>query len=1155
MTVSDVVTKAAALDPEGTGFLLDVAMYDMAREAAASVPNSAFVSLVDAARTEVAKAKAALVRSYVAKASSGEYPSADHVRTATWLAGMDDWLEDVSKATLWEMWNGKRGKERRKVNRDAFGRFTAISSSEVEVAGSREASFKVGRVGPARNLMTVDRGTVKPRDTVSEDERNRVKAFQGAYEQAVGEARRAKSALGSAAAQAQVTLRFANPQLQEEKIPLERLANPTSKENSEFLTEKLKSLDHQIVAMRIEPVDDKVSDEDRAKIARFDRLGVLGQLSEATFAQQGDQTRLGMMATSRQWNEPRTTVAMGRIGIAGDIMSAVAPNSKVARYARYIGAHGPEAYAALSPHLKRTAYRYRGTERRPSPEIRNTLEGDNKATVDELAAAVDSGKVSIKDAATQVKPARDAMGRRTEHDDPIMQSIRWRGLTGQAQSGDSLKMGVRSDAAAVKLLETLPRDALIGEVARRSGMGLPSQGVIIDRDGDVVSQSVGSANDHYLPFNLANLARLRGGQYVRTRVDGGLTGEDVFAAVFSGARSATVASSSGVFRLEFSPDFRGARSMSDRAGSMYDSYLEILNAIDEGDLYSKTLPQEVMDGIEEKLSSYDQSSEAYKTQKAKLEAEAKKEFLTVTAKDRKDLRAKARESVPVEGQSDDDDLTPEQKRVYDQLLYDLTEEKNSYVDLNGKGYETALRTLAAKYPYFIRSVEYIPLQGNPKVDESGGADFGRMGFLARMGRPTGSVRSSRSRDAGYIRPGQEPWRPRAAATEETTTTETAGGEKATTAGGTTQTTAQGGQKPAAAPATGSPAASAAAAKAALTEPSRKKVVDAVVNDFRTLVSAMPEVNANQAGEKAVNLSTDEFFGSDRTTPDVLNYLLVSPAGRWNDIFANPDHASKALSALSTTDSSTWKATLSNITDSAELDDKLKSGGLLGATTVDGLITEIRTRALGASDALMAGREFAPGANDVSVESSHSASALDYPEITGVADPEKFEKLLADVKVAPLLPMAERLGSADDGTALPMSEVSGRMKKVLDGLNEIRAKSQSVLTSSNQDKAYETFRDNSLKDFMAITGLSDDEVRKLMSSSGEVDRYNKQVQMSRTLLEVGRVYDLVKAGGAFPKASEAMVRVAAQKQPVSKQLSELDRILLARWSESQTPSLV
>jgi hypothetical protein len=40
--------------------------------------------------------------------------------------------------------------------------------------------------------------------------------------------------------------------------------------------------------------------------------------------------------------------------------------------------------------------------------------------------------------------------------------------------------------------------------------------VIIDADGDVVSQAVGFSDDHYLPFDLANLTRLRGGQYVRT---------------------------------------------------------------------------------------------------------------------------------------------------------------------------------------------------------------------------------------------------------------------------------------------------------------------------------------------------------------------------------------------------------------------------------------------------------------------------------------------------------------------------------------------------------------------------------------------------------------------------------------------------------------
>ena len=78
-----------------------------------------------------------------------------------------------------------------------------------------------------------------------------------------------------------------------------------------------------------------------------------------------------------------------------------------------------------------------------------------------------------------------------------------------------------------------PAQAALYNLQLASGNTPPSEGVIINANGQIVTQAVGYGDDHYLPFNLKNLKALKGGEYIRTRSVGGLTSEDIYTGLIS----------------------------------------------------------------------------------------------------------------------------------------------------------------------------------------------------------------------------------------------------------------------------------------------------------------------------------------------------------------------------------------------------------------------------------------------------------------------------------------------------------------------------------------------------------------------------------------------------------------------------------------------
>ena len=230
--------------------------------------------------------------------------------------------------------------------------------------------------------------------------------------------------------------------------------------------------------------------------------------------------------------------------------------------ANHVGQFGPEAQKVIGPIADRTAYRYRGTERTPDRALLDAF-GAVKRT------SRDQSHNGVRRTATEGSMIRGATITRTEG--------------GHIRGTDPEKREIGWDPGQVLnyFREHLPNPDL-NELQRRSGVIPPSEGVVITREGALQHQSVGYADDWYLPFNLKHLASLKGGDYIRTRTFGGPTTEDLYTGLISGARKLTVVSHNGVYNVEFDRNLRGGRRFNDKAARMVGRYGQLLDALRSG---------------------------------------------------------------------------------------------------------------------------------------------------------------------------------------------------------------------------------------------------------------------------------------------------------------------------------------------------------------------------------------------------------------------------------------------------------------------------------------------------------------------------------------------------------------------------------------------
>ena len=240
--------------------------------------------------------------------------------------------------------------------------------------------------------------------------------------------------------------------------------------------------------------------------------------------------------------------------------------------ADFVGQYGVEAEKVVGPHADRVAYRYRGVEKAPDPSLQNNINA-----VRSRHGNTPAGQDSARNELIYGRPSEHVPGKQKWHE----------GTTTEPQPSPLVNY----------LKRRLAKPELLN-LQRQSGVIPPSQGIIIDRKGKIVTEAVGYGEDWYLPFNLKTLSRVNGGEYIRTRAWGGPTTEDIYAGLVSGARAVTVVSHSGVFTIEFDDAFRGSRRYNDKAGRMVKRYGHLLDAVKSKQVTLTGIPADRADELQ-----------------------------------------------------------------------------------------------------------------------------------------------------------------------------------------------------------------------------------------------------------------------------------------------------------------------------------------------------------------------------------------------------------------------------------------------------------------------------------------------------------------------------------------------------------------------------
>jgi hypothetical protein len=853
-----LIEKAFADDPLGAAILLDEAMCLYASDLMDEYDSQIQSAIARDTHRRINIAKSALGRQYVETISKGVYPSRDVRQTAEWLAGLSAYADVVSKGVMLEFWGKKQDK--RYVARDSAGRFTKVVDTNRSSSATGAPSSKLS---PALSSNGhVSNGALS--ESAKENE-STVNRHQAQYEQTDQHIRDLYRMFQGNSKGVEVEIN----RLKEGNVA-DPLVFPLIQGRDGFpaaVASQINPLDETILSVGVKAKND-ASRETQERIARFNSFGVV---SPKMADQQSLKDAFGFSSAT----ESGTDEFFRRMrGISG-VLNATG-NQKAAAFAELVGTHGAEAEKIIGPYVRQSAYRYRGTEKSPDKELLEEFSSQDMRSVQAGLVPTDAFGVVAGSAKYRAK------------DRP---------------SKDQFKLEVQSDTAAQFLMRTLPNDLFTAKLSEKSGHVLPSQGVIINADGQVITQAVGYADDHYLPFDLKNLAALRGGQYVRTRVSGGLTGEDMYAAVQSGARMATVVSSSGVFSIEFDPNFRGARGNSDKARQIYGRYLKILDAVDQSGLYLKDIDPSIKDDIKRTAAQYYPGDSAdakalrenYENTQIEQKRQEARDGIDVAA-----LEAEAKQAASKEPGFAQRSAADQARLVadfYDELKGERQREQVQELALNTAGYGKALETLQQQFPYFIRKVSYQPLAGRAN-DPDG------VGFLDALGlKNTLSMGRNRvnTKDSGYVSPGglrprsvqsgfyesatttiPSPKRP-GKADESTAERQGAQGGETPKAAGTGDAGSAGGDVSPVPSTSDSPLLK----RLAMYEPASKKEVNESARVLFDALQTLPKQYSlgGDMGESAAL--------ADENPKSIVEYLFTNPA-KLKDLATNP----KVVSALS-----------------------------------------------------------------------------------------------------------------------------------------------------------------------------------------------------------------------------------------------------------------
>ena len=417
-----------------------------------------------------------------------------------------------------------------------------------------------------------------------------------------------------------------------------------------------------------------------------------------------------------------------RTAIAGQYIGQIAPNNSktaaAAKLAEVVGSHGAEAEAVIGPTARKTAYRYRGTEKKPDAHIVDAynrairtakLDGTGPSLRQE---EIDEQRYAVRTAATGKAPVETA----------TRQATRVKAIGGGETPPAIGQMGASRAVAIAALREARPptwaeraqgRKAIVAqlqteahmprrelyELQTKAGNTPPSEGILINSQGQITTQAVGYGDDHYLPFNLKNLKNLKGGEYVRTRSVGGLTSEDIYTGLMGGARRVTVVSRSGTFSIEFEPDFRGGRRYNDKALRMTRRYEQLLDAVQSKQVSRGDVPVEVQDALRAQVLEdypYEQSRSALNA-KYKQSLKEYRSDPDLGPQDEKMLRFIANQFAEKNPSRSEAELLNAAKNK-------VMQGKRVNYQLDAQGYEAAQDSLAEQFPYYIKSYPTVELE-------------------------------------------------------------------------------------------------------------------------------------------------------------------------------------------------------------------------------------------------------------------------------------------------------------------------------------------------------------------------------------------------------------------------------------------------------------
>lgn len=412
------------------------------------------------------------------------------------------------------------------------------------------------------------------------------------------------------------------------------------------------------------------------------------------------------------FGESGTTRNMRQMGNAANFIDATgvgSANTQVQNAllaGKLVGDFGPEAEKVAGPFFRRAAYRYRGVEQPPQVELKNAIRNS-------IAGAQNKDDL------------RDRI---------MVPLVTESGIYGNAVTEHKPSTFLRFWQKKLPDLKLLNLHINSGAIA-------PSEGAVLGRDGQVVTQAVGYGDDHYLPFNPKTLKKAHGGEYVRTRTVGGLTSEDIRAGLTTGVRASTVVSHSGIFTIEYDSSFRGARRYNDKASRMIQRYQKLTDSLASNKVRLDEIPSDrkrelreaardaVPGNSEEMLKEQNKYYETLQTleianptpSKQQVE-EWQNDFLLEQGEKWTDeygdalgveqLRTEVgyKEGRVIESNEELID-TMKLGKEYDNFLDYKTREYQSALrplKLDGEGYFNAMKALKEQFPYYIKDVRWTP---------------------------------------------------------------------------------------------------------------------------------------------------------------------------------------------------------------------------------------------------------------------------------------------------------------------------------------------------------------------------------------------------------------------------------------------------------------